>query len=87
MAREVRLELPVEAAVELHVRVVGLAALGAGGVEPALEPEQQCRDQVALHVGDVAVGRQLELVVQGPQQQLEALALASGTSIERPHCR
>ena len=75
VAREVLLEPAREAAVELHLGVVGRAALGARGVVPALDPEQDRREQVALDLGAVLVGRALELGVEGVDQRVEARRL------------
>ena len=48
VAGEVGLEQPREAALELDVGVAGLARLAARRVVPALDPQQQHGDQVAL---------------------------------------
>jgi hypothetical protein len=84
VADEVGLEALGEAPVQLDLGVVGLAALGAARVVPALEPEQHRRDEVALDVGAVGVGRARGLVGQRGEQRAERAAGPSGTAIVRP---
>ena len=53
----VGLEQAGEAPVQLDLGVVGVAALGARRVVPALDPQQDRGQQVALELGAVRVGR------------------------------
>jgi hypothetical protein len=76
VAREVLLEPAREAPVQLDLGIVGLAPLGARRVVPALDPQQDRREQVALDVGAVLVGRALELGVEGVDERVEPRRLA-----------
>ena len=73
---EVLLQQAGEAAVELDLGVVVGAALGAARVVPALDPQQDRRQQVALEVGAVLVGRPRELGAERVDQRVEPVLLA-----------
>ena len=87
---EVLLQQAGEAPVELDLGVVVGAALGAARVVPALDPQQDRRQQVALEVGAVLVGRARELGAEGVDQRVEPVLLAvrfSDESLAEPGAR
>jgi hypothetical protein len=78
VAGVVALEQLGEAPVQLDLGVVRLAALEAGRVVPALDPQDQHRDQVALQLGRLAVPRAAQLPFERPDNGLQAVLLSGG---------
>jgi hypothetical protein len=81
MARVVALQHVAEAAVQLQTRVVRMALLGPRRFVPALHPQQQRREEVALEVDAARVRRPARLGGQQLDRRFEATDLAGG----RPH--
>src|SRR4051794_35556063 len=76
VAGEVVLEALGEAAVELDLGVVGVAALGPRVLVPAFDPQEQDREQVALELGAAGVWRARRLGLERRDDRLEAPDLA-----------
>jgi hypothetical protein len=78
VAAEVGLEALGEALVDVDLGVVGVTALGARVLVPALDPQEQDRQQMALQLGAAGVRRAPGLGLERGDDRLEAARLALG---------